>query len=190
MILAEHAVGLLATAETKNPNPLWPDPAEMVFGIFAFLVVLFVLGKFLVPRIQKQLEERTEAIEGGLRHAEEAQAEAKKALEQYRAKLAEARHEASRLREEAREQGAQIIAEMREQAEANARRIVESAQAQIQGERQQALTQLRAEVGALAVELASRVVGESLEEEARQRRTVDRFLAELEERARTEQVSS
>jgi F-type H+-transporting ATPase subunit b len=190
MILAEHAVGLLASSETTNPNPLLPDPAEMVFGILAFAVVLFVLGKVLVPRIQKQLEERTEAIEGGLRHAEEAQAEAKKALDQYRAKLVEAQHEASRLREEAREQGAQIIAEMREQAEGNARRIVESAHAQIQGERQQALTQLRAEIGALSVELAGRVVGESLEDEARQRRTVDRFLEELEERARTEQVSS
>jgi F-type H+-transporting ATPase subunit b len=190
MILAAHAAGLLASGAEENPNPLLPDPAEAIFGIFAFLVVLFVLGKFLVPRIQKQLEERTEAIEGGLRHAEEAQAEAKKTLEQYRAKLAEARHEASRLREEAREQGAEIIAEMREQAEANARRIVESAHAQIEGERQQALNQLRAEIGTLAVELAGRVVGESLEDEARRRRTVDRFLEELEERARTEQVSS
>jgi F-type H+-transporting ATPase subunit b len=190
MILAAHAVGLLASGAEPNPNPLVPDPAEMIFGSFGFLVVLFVLGKFLVPRIQRQLEERTEAIEGGLRHAEEAQTEAKRALEQYRAKLAEARHEASRLREEAREQGAQIIAEMREQAEANARRIVDSAHAQIQTERQQALNQLRAEIGALSVELAGRVVGEALEDEARRRRTVERFLSDLEERARTEQVSS
>jgi F-type H+-transporting ATPase subunit b len=190
MILVAHAVGLLASGAQKNPNPLLPDPAEAIFGIFAFVVVLAVLGKVLVPRIQKQLEERTEAIEGGLRHAEEAQAEAKKALEQYRAKLAEARHEASRLREEAREQGAQIIADMREQAEANARRIVESAHAQIQSERQQAINQLRTEIGVLAVELAGRVLGESLEDEARRRGTVDRFLEELEERASTEQVPS
>ena len=70
---------------------------------------------------------------------------------------------------------------MREQAQAEARRITESAQAQIQAERQQALTALRAEVGALATELASRIVGESLEDTARQGRMVDRFLEELDQ---------
>ena len=119
-------------------------------------------------------------IEGGLARSEEAQAEAKQLLDQYREQLAEARHEAARLREEAREQGAQIIAEMREQAQAEARRVTEAAQAQIEAERQQALTTLRTEVGTLAVELASRIVGESLTEEARQSRLVDRFLGELE----------
>jgi F-type H+-transporting ATPase subunit b len=84
------------------------------------------------------------------------------------------------MREEAREQGAQIITEMREQAQAEARRLTESAQAQIESERQQALTSLRAEVGALATELASRIVGESLADQARQSRMVDRFLDELE----------
>ena len=59
------------------------------------------------------------------------------------------------------------------------RRITEAARAQIDADRQQALASLRAEVGSLAVELASRVVGESLADEARQRRIVDRFLAEL-----------
>ena len=84
------------------------------------------------------------------------------------------------MREEAHEQGAQIIADMRERAEAEARRITESAQSQIEAERQQALISLRAEVGSLATELASRIVGESLTDEARQSRMVDRFLSELE----------
>jgi F-type H+-transporting ATPase subunit b len=164
----------------------------MVVGIFSFLVVFFLIGKMLVPRIQKTLEERTEAIEGGLKRAEDAQAEAQQTLEQYRAQLAEARHEAARLREQAREQGAQIVAEMREQAQVEARRIADAAHAQIEAERKQALARLRAEVGTLSVELAGRIVGEALEDEARRRRTVDRFLEELEERARTqagEQVS-
>jgi F-type H+-transporting ATPase subunit b len=128
------------------------------------------------------LAERTNQIEGGLARAEEAQAKANEMLEQYRQQLAEARHEASRLREEAREQGAQIIAEMRQQAETEARRITESAQQQIQAERQQALVALRSEVGTLATDLASRVVGESLTDEARQSRVVDRFLDDLEQR--------
>jgi F-type H+-transporting ATPase subunit b len=143
--------------------------------------VFGALGKILLPRIQQTLAERTEQIEGGLARSVEAQAEATALLEQYRQQLAEARHEAARMREEAREQGAQIIAEMREQAQAEARRITESAQAQIEAERQQALASLRTEVGTLATELASRIVGESLTDEARRSRMVDRFLGELEQ---------
>ncbi len=170
----------LAASQEAGTNPLIPSTVELVFGGVAFFVVFGILGKILLPRIQKTLEERTDAIEGGLQRAEEAQAEAQQVLEQYRAQLAEARHEAARLREQAQEQGAQIIAEMREQASAEARRLVEAAHAQIEADRQQALQALKAEVGGLAVELASRVVGESLADEARQRRVVDRFLAELE----------
>jgi F-type H+-transporting ATPase subunit b len=167
-------------AAEASQNPLIPAGAELVIGTICFLVVFGVLAKILMPRITRTLAERTELIEGGLARSEEAQTEAKQLLDQYRDQLAQARHEAARLREEAREQGAQIIAEMREQAQAEARRITESAQAQIESERQQALTALRAEVGTLATELASRIVGESLTDEARQSRMVDRFLSDLE----------
>ena len=165
---------------TASTNPLLPSWPEFIIGTILFVLVFGVLSKIALPRIQQPLTQRTEAIEGGLAQADEAQAEAKALLEQYRQQLAEARHEAARLREEAREQGVQIIAEMREQAQAEARRVTEAAQAQIEAERQQALTSLRAEVGALATELASRIVGESLADEARQSRMVDRFLNELE----------
>jgi F-type H+-transporting ATPase subunit b len=164
-------------------GPLAPDLTELIIGTIAFLIVFGMLARVLMPRISKTLAERTDAIEGGLHRAEEAQTEAQQTLEQYRAQLAEARHEASRLREEAREQGAQIKAELRAEGEAERQRIVEAAHAQLDADRQQAITALRAEIGTLAVELASRVVGESLEDEARQRRTVDRFLEQLEERS-------
>ncbi|MEU7985741.1 F0F1 ATP synthase subunit B [Streptosporangium canum] len=173
-----QAASLLAAEE--GGNPLIPHTYELVVGVFAFLVVLVVVGKILTPRIQKTLVERTEAIEGGIQKAQDAQAEAQALLKQYKDQLAEARHEASRLREEAREQGAQIKAELREEAQAEARRLVEAAHIQIEADRQQAFAQLRSEIGRLSTDLASRIVGESLEDEARQRRTVDRFLEELE----------
>ncbi len=166
---------------TASSNPLLPSWPEFIIGTILFVLVFGALAKFLLPRAQQTLAQRTELIEGGLAKSEEAQAEAKELLDQYREQLAESRHEASRLREEAREQGAQIIAEMRDQAQAEARRITEAAQAQIEAERQQALISLRAEVGTLATELASRIVGESLTDEARQRRMVDRFLVEVEQ---------
>ena len=164
-----------------SEDPLIPTYTELIVGTICFVVIFGVLGRVLMPRAQQMLAQRTELIEGGLQKAADEQAEAAQVLEQYKQQLAEARHEAARMREEARQQGAQIIAEMREQAQAEARRITDSAQAQIQAERQQALTALRAEVGALATTLASRIVGESLEDTARQGRMVDRFLEELEQ---------
>jgi F-type H+-transporting ATPase subunit b len=168
----------LADAATQDPLvPTWP---ELIIGTIVFVVVFGVLGKMLLPRISKMLQEREDAIEGGLNRADEAQEEAQALLDQYRQQLADARQEASRIREEAQEQGAQIIAERRERAEAEARRITEAAQAQVEAERQQALISLRAQVGTLATDLASRIVGESLTDEVRQSRMVDRFLDGLE----------
>ncbi len=171
---------MINLAAESAQNPLLPSWPEFIIGTVVFIVVFGMLGKMLLPRITTLLAEREDAIQGGINRADEAQAEAQAVLAQYRAQLEDARHEAARLREEAHEQGAQIIAEMRERAEAEARRITEAAQAQIEAERQQALISLRAEVGTLAVDLASRVVGESLTDHARQSRMVDRFLDGIE----------
>jgi F-type H+-transporting ATPase subunit b len=156
-----------------------PNWTEVIVGAIAFFIVFFALWKVLLPRIMTTLDERTDAIEGGLERASQAQVEANRLLDQYKAQLAEARHEAARLRENAREEGAAIIATMREQAQAEARRITETARAQVEVDRQQAFASLRAEVGTLSVQLASKIVGESLDDEARQSRVVDRFLADL-----------
>ena len=167
-------------------GPLSPSLSELIIGTISFLIVFAVLWRVLMPRIQQTMTERTDQIEGGLQRAEEAQAEAKQTLEQYQAQLAEARHEASRMRQDAQEEGARILAELRERGEAERQRLVAAAHDQIEADRVQAIQALRTEMGALAVELASRVVGESLDADARQRRVVDRFLEELE----TEQVAT
>jgi F-type H+-transporting ATPase subunit b len=171
---------LIPLAADAAQDPLIPTWPELIIGIIVFVVVFGFLGRMLLPRITKLLNEREDAIQGGINRADEAQAEAQAVLAQYRQQLDDARHEAGRIREEAREQGAQIIAEMRERAEGEARRITESAQAQIEAERQQALISLRSQVGALATDLASRIVGESLTDTARQSRMVDRFLDSIE----------
>lgn len=173
---------MMLALSASSLGPILPSLPEIIIGAIAFFVVFGVIGKLVMPRMTAMLAERTDKIEGGIERAEQAQAEASQVLERYRRQLDEARHDAARLREEAKERGAQIIAEMREQAQAEARRITTSAQEQIEAERQQALTALRAEVGVLATELAGRVVGESLADDARQSRVVDRFLDELETR--------
>jgi F-type H+-transporting ATPase subunit b len=161
-------------------NPLIPHPIEIVLSIVVFGLLYFLAKKYVVPNFEKTFAERTSAIEGGLQAAETKQAEADAKLAELEQRLAEARHEAAKIREEAREQGAQIVAEMRETAQAESARIVEHGKAQIEAERQQAVTSLRAEVGSLATSLAGRIVGESLDDDERSNRVVERFLADLE----------
>ncbi len=162
-------------------GPLLPHHlSEIIMGILLMIVIYLVLRAKVVPAFEKLHAERTEAIAGGIERAEKAQAAAQAALDQYNEQLAEARGEASRIREDAKTQGSRILAEMREQAQAESARIKASAQAQLEAERAQVLTQLRTEIGGLATTLAGRIVGESLEDDERARRTVDRFLADLE----------
>ena len=160
--------------------PLLPHPAELIIGLIAFAILYWIYATKVVPKMEVMYEERAAAIEGGMQQAEEAQAEARAALEKYNAQLAGARTEANEIRETAREQGASIVAEMRGQAQAEAARITERAQTQLAAEREQVVRSLRAEVGTLATQLAERVVGESLADDARAGRVVERFLAELE----------
>jgi F-type H+-transporting ATPase subunit b len=129
---------------------------------------------------EKAYTDRTNAIQGGMERAEKAQLEAQRALTQYNDQLSKAREEAQTLREEARVQGAAIIEDLRAKAQDEAARITATAHASIEAERQQAIASLRNEVGTLAVELASKIVGEALDDQARQSRVVDRFLEDLE----------
>lgn len=161
-------------------NPLLPHTVEIVLSLVVFGILFFAVRKFVAPKFEEIYTERTKAIEGGLAAAETKQAEADAKLAELEKQLADARHEAARIREEAREQGAAIVAEMREQAQAESTRIVDHGKAQIEAERQQAVTSLRAEVGTLATTLAGRIVGESLDDDERQSRVVERFLADLE----------
>lgn len=163
----------------EEPSPVLPHTSEIILGLVAFLLLLWVLQKFAFPRFEALYKERTEKIEGGIKKAEETQAKAQEALETYQAQLAEARAESARIRDDARLEAEQIKAELRTQAQEEAARIVAQGRAQLEAQRAQIVAELRADLGRTAVELASRVVGESLEEEARRRGTVDRFLDEL-----------
>jgi F-type H+-transporting ATPase subunit b len=170
----------LTLAAEEKLNPLLPHLVEIALSLVVFGLLFLALKKWVVPSFEKTFADRTTAIEGGLKAAETKQAEADARLAELEKQLGDARHEAARIREEAREQGATIVTEMREQAQSEAARIVTLAHNQIEAERKQAVASLRSEVGTLATALAGRIVGESLDDEARQRRVVDRFLAELE----------
>ena len=167
-------------AVEEHINPLIPHPVEIVVGFIAFTLLFLVLKSKVVPMFEKAYAERTASIQGGMERAEAAQLEAARSLAQYNEQLSSAQGEASKLREDARIQGAAILEELRAKAQEEAARITAAAHASIEAERQQAVTSLRNEVGALAVELASKIVVEALDDQARKSRIVDRFIEDLE----------
>jgi F-type H+-transporting ATPase subunit b len=156
-----------------------PHVPEIIVGTIAFALLCFVLMKYVFPRMEETFRARVEAIEGGIKRAEAAQAEAGQLLAQYKAQLAEARTEAARIRDEARADAEGIRTEILAKAREESDRIIAAGRENLAAQRESIVRDLRAEVGTLAVDLAGRIVGESLADEARNRGTVDRFLGEL-----------
>lgn len=173
----------ILASEAEQQNILRVPLDELIIGTIAFAIVFFMLAKFAFPAINKTLEERADAIEGGLQRAEDSQAEAAALLDQYRAQLAEARTEAANIRAQAQAEKTAMIDAAKSEATAAAAAVTERAQAQMEAERAQALTSLRRDVSDLALTLAGKVVGETLSDDARARATVDRFIVDLEAQA-------
>lgn len=178
--MGEHMISAtLIQAADDDANPLVPNLWEALVAVIGFLALLFVVIKWIAPRFEQAYQDRKASIEGGLNQAEVAKAEAEALKAEYEQNLADARAEASRIREEARTEAAEIVSEAQEKAGAESARIREQAQTQIEAERASAAESLKSDVGALATDLASKIVGEALEDDERSQRVVDRFLADL-----------
>jgi len=171
---------LLVQEEPHEPNPILPIWQELVVGGISFAILAFVLMKFVFPRMEATFKARVDAIEGGIQRAEKAQAEANETLNQYKAQLAQARTEAARIRDEARADAEGIRQDVLAKAREESDRIIAAGREALAGERQAIVRELRGEMGTLAVDLASKIVGESLADEARRKGTVERFLSDLE----------
>lgn len=175
-----HALLSAASDTEQSQSPLLPEVYDLVWSAVCFVIILVFFWLYALPRLQKMLDERGEAIEGNIAKADEAQRKAETALEEYTAQLADARAEAGKIRETARDDGKKIVAEAKDAATAESARVAAAAQSQIEAERQAAVVSLRSEVGTLAIDLASGVIGESLTDDAKATAIVDRFLADLE----------
>jgi len=173
-----HAV--FAAAEEAEHNPLLPAAYDIIWSAVVFAIILVAFWKVFLPKMQAMLDERAEAIEGNIAKADEAQAKAEAALQEYTAQLASARQEAGEIREAARVDATKIVAKAKDDAVTEQGRIALAAQAQIEAERQSAVVSLRKDVGSLAIDLASSVVGETLTDDQKASALVDRFLADLE----------
>ena len=175
-----------AAEEEPTPNPLLPENYDILWSLVVFALITLVFTRWILPKLTKVLDERADTIEGGIARAEAAQKEAAAALKEYTAQLSDARAEAARLRDDARAEAAQILQEARANALKDAEHLTANAIRQIDAERQQAIVALKSDVGALATELAGRIVGAALADDARQQQVIDAFLDEMEASAKAE----
>lgn len=172
---------LAAEEETSGLRlfiPAWP---EIIWSAVFLAVLILVLGKFAFPRMLKLLDERSARIEGGLKQAEKVQDEVNRLRSHQEQELATARQQAAEIREKARQDGAKILEETKARAEAENERLLAAGRQQLEAERQSTVRSLQGEVGSLAGDLASKIVGESLADDARSQRVIDRFLDELDQ---------
>jgi F-type H+-transporting ATPase subunit b len=183
-------VGPQVTTILGDQNPVIPNGTELILGAVSFAVVFFFLYIKVLPGIKKLLDERTEAIEGGLQKAEVAQAEAERIKTEFTAKLAESRHEAAEVRAKAQAEGAALVDKAREEAVKQRESIVAAGQAQLAADRNSAVSVLKADLGKLAVELADKIIGERATDAALQERVIDRFLDELDARLGTAETTA
>ena len=174
---------ILAAAAAEGealPSPLIPAVYDIVWSSVVFVVLLTFFWFKVLPGFKKMLDERAKAIEGRLAEAEAAQRSAEERTAFIEAEQAKLRSESSSIREEARSEGAAILAEMKAQAAAEAERLQQTVKNSLEAEREVAQRVLRAEIGELAIELASRIVGQKLQEDAVANKVVDDFISELE----------
>jgi F-type H+-transporting ATPase subunit b len=157
--------------------PNWTFFAELV----AFVIILWLIGRYIAPPVQRAMRERQEMIKKQVEDSEKAASQLEQAQQQYRELLAQARTEAAKIRDGARADAQRLSEEMREQANEEVARIQRRGEESLAQQRDQVVRELRSDVGELAVHLASRVVGESLEDEARRSGVIDRSLDELDQ---------
>jgi F-type H+-transporting ATPase subunit b len=155
----------------------------LVVELMAFVIVLAVLWRYVVPPVQQAMSARQETARKLVRDSEEARQLLEKAQTAYKTAMADARHQAARLRAQAEQQRREIVEGASTAAEAGVAEIISRGQAQVEADRRQAIRQLKTELGSWAVELAEKIVGEALADNQRQDRLIERFLSNIEEEA-------
>lgn len=150
-------------------NPLAFDPSAFALTWLTFLVLLFLLTKFVWKPTLKAIEAREDRIEASIKKAEQDRKHAGELLASYQEQLASAEKEAAGLREQARADAEALAAQLKARAEADAAARVERATQEISQARAQALQDIRQEAVVLGMAVATRVVGRSLDGADQQR---------------------
>lgn len=168
----------------QNNNFLLPN-ATFFVELVLFLILFFVVARYIVPPLTRAMDERDEVVRQAARDREEATRQLRDAEERYQSELSDARVEAARVRDEARAEAQKIRDEMKDKADQEVARLREQGERQLAEQRTEAMRSLRGDIGGLSSELAERITGRPLPGGSQRQSTVDRFLTDVDERSGT-----
>jgi F-type H+-transporting ATPase subunit b len=157
-------------------NSLGVNFTALIWHTVNFFILLFILSRFVFPKITGMLDERSQRIHESITHAEALRAETERLHEEGRQSLARAWQEAQEVLSDAQRNAEQVLAESRTAAREEADLIIQRARAEIQTERDRAFLELRQQVADLAVLAATHVVSRSLDDSTHHQ-LVEQFLA-------------
>lgn len=170
------------SAESTNcysaPSPILPATNELIWGSLSFIIVAGGLIKFGFPAVKKGLQAREDKIREDLSTAETSKQDAAAKAASYDAKLADARAEATRIIDEAKEQAGHVRADLVAKAEEEAAGIRSKANADAESVASRALSDIHTQVAELSINLAEKVVKNSLDKKA-QLELVDAYISDL-----------
>ncbi|MGH9077868.1 MAG: F0F1 ATP synthase subunit B, partial [Acidimicrobiales bacterium] len=162
-------------------NFLVPN-ATFLVELVAFLLVLGVLAKYVLPPLNQMMDRRQATIRQGLDDAEEAKRRVAQTESEYHDAIAEARREARALVDEANRLGESLRGELRQRGEQEYERTIARASVDIEALSRRASEELRGQIAGVVVAVVEKVIGEAFDEQA-QRAIIDRAIAEVEAEA-------
>jgi F-type H+-transporting ATPase subunit b len=171
-------VPLAAEKDSGGSFLVSPNLGLMIWTLVLFGFTMWVLSKVAFPKIQEALDKRANAIRESIEHAEKTREEADKILEEYRARLKEAREQADDIVVRARKSADAATAQATEDGRAKREEMLEAARRDIEAETRRSLERIRKEVADLTVLTTEKVAGKSLDD-ADHRRLIDEALAEV-----------
>ena len=160
-------------------NPLIPDPGLLFWMVLSFGVVFFLLAKFGFPVITKAINERKEFIEMSLLSAKEANERLANIQAESEKLLSDAKAQQKDIITGAMQEKQRIVQAAQEEAQNSANQMIEEARQSIQAEKERALQDVRKEVASLALDIAEKVIGERMKDDATQRETIEHLIDKL-----------
>lgn len=173
-----NAVDTVFAADSGGNFLVTPNVGLMIWTLIAFGIALFLLQRLAFPRIGEALDKRRRAIEDSIEAAERTRVEADQLLEEYRARLREAREQADDIVARARKAGERLHEEQLAQAKESREELMERTRRDIEAETRRALEEIRAEVANLTVLATEKLARKSLDD-ADHRRLIDEALEEI-----------
>jgi F-type H+-transporting ATPase subunit b len=155
-----------------------PNLGLMIWTLLVFLIVMYVLSKVAFPKIQEALDKRANAIRDSIESAEKTRQEADQILEEYRARLREAREQADDIVARARKAAESTTAQATQEGREKREELLAAARRDIEAETRRSLERIRKEVADLTVLTTEKVTRKSLSGDD-QKRLIDEALSEV-----------